>query len=118
MKMLALMILENEMKANSGRTAIVTGASSGIGRASAEALARAGRRAHRQYRLGAGTRAGAVFGALFGGQARARRLFGIARPRGSCLQCPCLGHRTGIRSHRLRPERNPAGLPVEGIRWG
>ena len=42
MKMLALMILENEMKANSGRTAIVTGASSGIGRASAEALARAG----------------------------------------------------------------------------
>jgi len=36
------MILENEMNANSGRTAIVTGASSGIGRASAEALARAG----------------------------------------------------------------------------
>ena len=30
------------MKANSGKTAIVTGASSGIGRASAEALARAG----------------------------------------------------------------------------
>ena len=30
------------MNANSGRTAIVTGASSGIGRASAEALARAG----------------------------------------------------------------------------
>jgi NAD(P)-dependent dehydrogenase (short-subunit alcohol dehydrogenase family) len=36
------MILENKMKANSGRTAIVTGASSGIGRASAEALVRAG----------------------------------------------------------------------------
>ena len=30
------------MNADSGRTAIVTGASSGIGRASAEALARAG----------------------------------------------------------------------------
>lgn len=40
--MLAPVILENEMNANSGKTAIVTGASSGIGRASAEALARAG----------------------------------------------------------------------------
>jgi len=36
------MSLEHEMNRNSGRTAIVTGASSGIGRASAEALARAG----------------------------------------------------------------------------
>jgi len=36
------MNLEHEMNRNSGKTAIVTGASSGIGRASAEALARAG----------------------------------------------------------------------------
>jgi NAD(P)-dependent dehydrogenase (short-subunit alcohol dehydrogenase family) len=36
------MTLEHQMSAYSGRTAIVTGASSGIGRASAEALARAG----------------------------------------------------------------------------
>lgn len=38
----ALVILEYDMSANSGKTAIVTGASSGIGRASAEALVRAG----------------------------------------------------------------------------
>src|SRR5712692_4757212 len=35
-------VLEHQMSANSGKTAIVTGASTGIGRASAEALARAG----------------------------------------------------------------------------
>src|SRR5579859_7178125 len=35
-------VLEHQMDANSGKTAIVTGASTGIGRASAEALARAG----------------------------------------------------------------------------
>src|SRR5260370_15597394 len=34
--------LEHPMSSHSGRTAIVTGASSGIGRASAEALARGG----------------------------------------------------------------------------
>lgn len=38
----ALVILEYDMSANSGKTAIVTGASSGIGWASAEALAQAG----------------------------------------------------------------------------
>src|SRR5260221_14202566 len=35
-------ILEHQMSAHSGKTAIVTGASTGIGRASAEALAQAG----------------------------------------------------------------------------
>jgi NAD(P)-dependent dehydrogenase (short-subunit alcohol dehydrogenase family) len=35
-------VLEHQMSANPGKTAIVTGASTGIGRASAEALARAG----------------------------------------------------------------------------
>src|SRR5882757_7090408 len=35
-------VLEQQMSAHSGKTAIVTGASTGIGRASAEALAQAG----------------------------------------------------------------------------
>ena len=56
--------LEHQMNANSGKTAIVTGASSGIGRASAEALARAGftvfgtSRASGQRRPGRGNHAG------------------------------------------------------------
>ena len=47
----------------------------------------------------------ALLGSLFGGEARARGLFGIARPRGSCLQYSRLGHRAGLHPQRLRPER-------------
>ena len=75
-------------------------------------------RTHHQHQLGARPLACSLLRALFGDQARARRLLRITRSRDPRLQHPRLAHRAGLHTQRLRTERARAGFAVEGIRSG